>query len=83
MKERKWIQYLNIWYSVLILQLNPDVNVFQRKFVNEVRRCESLERILRKPVFCLQFECALAGRETVCRGDVLQSAPMCDTATLG
>ena len=51
--------------------------------MNEVRRCESLERILRKPVFCLQFECALAGRETVRRGDVLQSAPMCDTATLG
>ncbi|XP_004430767.2 PREDICTED: V-type proton ATPase 116 kDa subunit a isoform 4 isoform X1 [Ceratotherium simum simum] len=27
--------------------LNVDVNSFQRKFVNEVRRCESLERILR------------------------------------
>ncbi|KAM6436122.1 V-type proton ATPase 116 kDa subunit a 4 [Liasis olivaceus] len=27
--------------------LNADVNNFQRKFVNEVRRCESLERILR------------------------------------
>uniref|UniRef100_A0A8C3JYA2 V-type proton ATPase subunit a n=2 Tax=Calidris pygmaea TaxID=425635 RepID=A0A8C3JYA2_9CHAR len=28
--------------------LNVNVNSFQRKFVNEVRRCESLERILRK-----------------------------------
>uniref|UniRef100_A0A8B9TWV7 V-type proton ATPase subunit a n=1 Tax=Anas platyrhynchos TaxID=8839 RepID=A0A8B9TWV7_ANAPL len=28
--------------------LNGNVNSFQRKFVNEVRRCESLERILRK-----------------------------------
>lgn len=27
--------------------LNPDVNAFQRKFVNEVRRCEELERKLR------------------------------------
>nr|KAF6319168.1 ATPase H+ transporting V0 subunit a4 [Myotis myotis] len=27
--------------------LNVDVNSFQRKFVNEVRRCESMERILR------------------------------------
>lgn len=27
--------------------LNANVNIFQRKFVNEVRRCESLERILR------------------------------------
>ena len=29
-------------------QLNPDVNAFQRKFVNEVRRCEEMERKLRK-----------------------------------
>lgn len=29
------------------LQLNPDVNVFQRKFVNEVRRCNEMERKLR------------------------------------
>lgn len=27
-------------------QLNPDVNVFQRKFVNEVRRCEEMDREL-------------------------------------
>ncbi|KQK78704.1 V-type proton ATPase 116 kDa subunit a isoform 4-like protein [Amazona aestiva] len=27
--------------------LNVNVNSFQRKFVNEVRRCESLERIMR------------------------------------
>jgi hypothetical protein len=29
-------------------QLNPDVNVFQRKFVNEVRRCEEMDRKLSK-----------------------------------
>lgn len=27
--------------------LNPDVNAFQRKFVNEVRRCNEMERKLR------------------------------------
>lgn len=53
MKERKWIQYLNIWYSLLILQLNPDVNVFQRKFVNEVRRCEEMDRKLRMCILVL------------------------------
>ena len=26
--------------------MNPDVNAFQRKFVNEVRRCDEMERKL-------------------------------------
>lgn len=30
-----------------IFQLNANVNYFQRKFVNEVRRCDELERKLR------------------------------------
>ena len=29
------------------MQLNPDVNAFQRKFVNEVRRCDEMERKLK------------------------------------
>ena len=28
-------------------QLNQNINAFQRKFVNEVRRCEEMERKLR------------------------------------
>lgn len=32
---------------ILLFQLNPDVNAFQRKFVNEVRRCDEMERKLR------------------------------------
>lgn len=28
-------------------QLNPDLNAFQRRYVNQVRRCEDMERILR------------------------------------
>lgn len=31
----------------MYLQLNADVNYFQRKFVNEVRRCDEMERKLR------------------------------------
>ncbi|XP_026322478.1 V-type proton ATPase 116 kDa subunit a-like [Hyposmocoma kahamanoa] len=33
--------------SVQFRDLNEDVNVFQRKFVNEVRRCDEMERKLR------------------------------------
>lgn len=32
--------------AYLVLQLNETVNQFQRKFVNEVRRCDEMERIL-------------------------------------
>lgn len=40
--------------SVPLLQLNPEVNAFQRKFVNEIRRCDEMERKLRKPnLLCL------------------------------
>lgn len=33
--------------TVQFRDLNPDVNSFQRKFVNEVRRCDEMERKLR------------------------------------
>lgn len=33
-------------HFVLLLQLNPNVSVFQRKYVNEVKKCEEMERIL-------------------------------------
>jgi V-type H+-transporting ATPase subunit a len=39
-----------MWYietKIFMLQLNADVNAFQRKFVSEVRRCDELERKLR------------------------------------
>jgi V-type H+-transporting ATPase subunit a len=32
---------------VCLLQLNANVNSFQRKFVNEIRRCENMQRQLR------------------------------------
>ncbi|VDN44764.1 unnamed protein product, partial [Gongylonema pulchrum] len=37
----------SIFISLGIFQLNPDVSAFQRKFVNEVRRCDEMERKLR------------------------------------
>lgn len=33
--------------AIVFLQLNPGTNAFQRKFVNEVRRCDEMERKLR------------------------------------
>lgn len=38
----------HMFLFLFFLQLNPDVNVFQRKFVNEVRRCEEMDRKLSK-----------------------------------
>jgi V-type H+-transporting ATPase subunit a len=34
-------------YEILSLQLNGEVNAFQRKFVNEVRRCDEMQRKIR------------------------------------
>ena len=31
----------------MLFQLNPDVSAFQRKFTNDVRRCDEMERKLR------------------------------------
>ena len=39
----------------ICFQLNPDVNAFQRKFVNEVRRCDEMERKLSKFSFLPQL----------------------------
>uniref|UniRef100_A0A671LXR7 V-type proton ATPase subunit a n=1 Tax=Sinocyclocheilus anshuiensis TaxID=1608454 RepID=A0A671LXR7_9TELE len=35
--------------------LNPSVNSFQRKFVNEIKRCEEMERILVELIFFLSL----------------------------
>jgi hypothetical protein len=35
---------------LLFFKLNPTVNAFQRKFVNDVRRCEEMERKLSKNI---------------------------------
>lgn len=40
-------------FCLFPLQLNPTVNTFQRKYVNEVKKCEEMERILGKCVFLL------------------------------
>lgn len=39
---------INLIFNINIIQLNPDVTQFQRHFVNEVRRCNEMERQLRK-----------------------------------
>lgn len=49
-KESKALSCIcSLFYSLPFpLQLNPTVNTFQRKYVNEVKKCEEMERILGK-----------------------------------
>lgn len=42
-----FLEYVFYWIFFFSFQLNPDFNAFQRKFVNEVRRCDEMERKLR------------------------------------
>ena len=35
-------------FVCVLVQLNPEVSAFQRKFVNEVRRCDEMDRKLSK-----------------------------------
>lgn len=42
-------------------QLNPTVNTFQRKYVNEVKKCEEMERILGKRMFVFaKMQCSFS-----------------------
>jgi len=41
-------------WCLYLFQLNPSVNSFQRKFVNEIKKCEEMERILGES-FAFQF----------------------------
>lgn len=52
MKSHKQLCFVGVLVFMLpneyfiLPQLNPNVSVFQRKFVNEVKKCEEMERIL-------------------------------------
>lgn len=54
------VQYIVLMTSYVfllsfILQLNENVSAFQRKYVNDVRKCDEMERKLRELLFALSF----------------------------